>query len=131
MPQPDRLTFLIDTNIFVTLEPFGVVAATEPFGEAALFQRRVHEHGHRLAIHAGTRADIERDTNEARRQQSLLALNKYVVLDAVPAAPELLTAFGATANDQTDALIASALAANAVHYLVTEDRGIRQRLARV
>jgi len=46
MPAPARLTFLIDTNVFVTLEPFGSVGETEPFDEAATFARRVHEHGH-------------------------------------------------------------------------------------
>jgi GNAT superfamily N-acetyltransferase len=128
---PRRLTFLVDTNIFVTLEPFGPVAETEPFEEAAGFQKRVSEHGHLIALHAGTRADIERDTVDARRKQSLQALSKYLVLDDVPASPGLLAAFGASANDQVDALIASALEANAAHYLVTEDRGLRQRLARV
>jgi GNAT superfamily N-acetyltransferase len=131
VPSPRRLTFLVDTNIFVTLEPFGSVGETEPFEEAAAFQRRVHEHGHLLALHSGTKADIERDTKDARREQSLQALNKYLVLDDVPAAPALLEAFGASENDQVDALIASALEANAAHYLVTEDRGLRQRLARV
>jgi len=131
MSGPSRLTFLVDTNIFVTLEPFGPVGETEPFDEAAALQRRVHEHGHLLALHSGTRADIQRDTDERRREQSLQALNKYLVLDDVPASPALLEAFGASENDQVDALIASALEANAAHYLVTEDRGLRQRLARV
>jgi GNAT superfamily N-acetyltransferase len=130
VPQAGRLTFLIDTNVFVTLEPFGPIQESEPFDEAALFQRRVHEHGHRIALHSGTRDDIDRDSNVARREQSLQALNKYVVLDNVPAAETLLAAFGATDNDQVDALIASALEANAAHYLVTEDRGLRQRLGR-
>lgn len=131
MPSPSRLTFLVDTNIFVTLEPFGVAGETEPFDEAAVFQRRVHEHGHLLALHSGTKADIERDTDRARKEQSLQALDKYVVLENVPASPALLAAFGASDNDQVDALIASALDANAAHYLVTEDRGLRQRVARV
>jgi GNAT superfamily N-acetyltransferase len=128
---PSRLTFLIDTNIFVTLEPLGASAETEPFDEAAAFQRRVNEHGHLLALHSGTRADIERDTNVARREQSLQALTKYLVLDDVPASATLLDAFGASENEQVDALIASALDANAAHYLVTEDKGLRQRVARV
>lgn len=131
MSSPRRLTFLVDTNIFVTLEPFGPVGDTEPFDEAAGFQRRVHEHGHLLALHSGTRADIERDANDDRRVQNHQALNKYLVLDSVPASPSLLEGFGASENDQVDALIASALEANAAHYLVTEDRGLRQRLARV
>lgn len=131
MATPRRLTFLVDTNIFVTLEPFGSVSETEPFEEAAALRRRVDEHGYLIALHSGTRVDIERDTLDDRREQSLQALNKYLVLDDVPASPALLGAFGASDNDQVDALIASALEANAAHYLVTEDRGLRQRLAKV
>lgn len=131
MQRPHRLTFLVDTNIFVTLEPFGSVGETEPFEEAAAFQRRVHEHGHLIALHSGTKSDIDRDTRDARREHRIQAVNKYLVLDSVPASPALLAAFGASDNDQVDALIASALEANAAHYLVTEDRGLRQRLARV
>jgi GNAT superfamily N-acetyltransferase len=131
MATPRRLTFLVDTNIFVTLEPFGPLSKTEPFEEAAAFRRRVDEHGHLIALHSGTRVDIERDTLQARREQSLQVLSKYLVLDDVPASPALLAAFGGSDNDQVDALIASALEANAAHYLVTEDRPLRQRLARV
>lgn len=131
MTSPKRLTFLVDTNIFVTLEPFGAVGESEPFEEAAAFQRCVHEHGHRIALHSGTRADIERDKVEERREQRLQTLSKYLVLDNVPASPALVAAFGASENDQVDALIASALDANAAHYLVTEDRGLRQRLTSV
>jgi GNAT superfamily N-acetyltransferase len=128
---PRRLTFLVDTNIFLTLEPFGPVGETEPFDEAAGFKRRVDEHAHLIALHSGTTTDIERDSDEARRAQRLQALNKYLVLDNVPASQALLDAFGASANDQVDALIASALEANAAHYLVTEDRSLRQRLTNV
>lgn len=131
MATPQRLTFLVDTNIFLTLEPFAQVGATEPFEEAAAFRRRVDEHGHLIALHSGTTLDIERDTDGARRGQRLQALTKYLVLDNVPASKALLDAFGASANDQVDALIASALEANAAHYLVTEDRGLRQRLVNV
>jgi GNAT superfamily N-acetyltransferase len=129
--MPKRLTFLVDTNIFLTLEPFGAVGETEPFEEAAAFQKRVHEHGHLIALHSGTREDIKRDKVRDRREQRLQTLSKYLLLDNVPASPVLVAAFGASENDQVDALIASALEANAAHYLVTEDRDLRQRLARV
>ena len=127
---PTRLTFLIDTNVFITLEPFGPIRDTEPYEEAARFQRLVHDHGHRIAVHSGAREDIEQDTDGARREQRLRALGKYIVLDSVPASDELLLAFGASQNNRVDALIASALDANAAHFLVTEDRNLRQRLAR-
>jgi hypothetical protein len=64
-----RLTFLIDTNVFLTLEPFTAVAPTKPFDEASAFSCRVHEHGHRIAMHSETREDIERDKDAERRTQ--------------------------------------------------------------
>jgi len=63
-----RFTFLIDTNVFVRLEPFGSTPAHEPFDEAARFARRVHEHGHRLVIHEATRDDLLRDQDAERRE---------------------------------------------------------------
>jgi hypothetical protein len=127
-----RLTFLIDTNVFLTLEPFGAVAPTEPFDEAAAFSRRVHEHGHRIALHSNTREDIERDKDAERRAQHLKTLEKYVVLADVPPSPTLLAAAaGRSANDRVDALIASTLEANAADYLVTEDKDLRRRIALV
>jgi GNAT superfamily N-acetyltransferase len=126
-----RLTFLIDTNVFLTLEPFGSGASSEPFNEAAAFSRRVHEHGHRIALHTGTREDIGRDHDVERGAQHLKALEKYVVLSDVPPSPALLAASsGGSENDRVDALIASALEANAVDYLVTEDKGLRSRVGR-
>jgi GNAT superfamily N-acetyltransferase len=127
-----RLTFLIDTNVFLTLEPFSAVAATEPFDEAAGFSRRVHEHGHRIALHSNTREDIERDKDVERRVQHLKALDKYVLLSDVPPSATLMAAMSSrSANDRVDALIASALEANAADYLVTEDKDLRRRVARV
>ena len=132
MSTPHRLTFLIDTNIFLTLEPFGPVSETEPYEEAATFQRRVHEHGHRLALHSGTRLDIERDrTKPAASKTCRRSASTWCSTRRSQASPALVQAFGASANDQVDALIGSALDANAAHYIVTEDRGLRQRLARV
>jgi len=127
-----RLTFLIDTNVFLTLEPFGAVASTEPFDEAAAFSRGVHEHGHRIAVHSNTREDIEHDKNAERRAQHLKALEKYVVLSGVPPSPTLLAAAsGGSPSDRVDALIASALEANAADYLVSEDKDLRRRVSRV
>jgi GNAT superfamily N-acetyltransferase len=123
-----RLTFLIDTNVFLTLED-GAVSENEPFDDAALFARRVHEHGHRLAVHSEARTDIGRDTDVERQTRTLKALDKYVVLDNVPESPRLVAAFGGgSENDRVDALIASALEANAADYLVTEDKQLRRRV---
>lgn len=129
MASTRRLTFLIDTNVFLTLEPYGSVADTEPFAEAAAFARGVQLHGHRLAVHSETNADVLQDTHRERRVQHIKSLDKYVVLTDVPQSARLLEAFaGDSPNDRVDAVIASALEANAADYLVTEDKRLRSRL---
>ncbi len=128
MAATRRLTFLIDTNVLLTLED-GAVSDTEPYDDAALFARRVHEHGHRLAVHSEAKTDIARDSDVERRARSLKALDKYLVLDNVPQSPRLVAAFGGGSdNDRVDAIIASALEANAADYLVTEDKQLRRRV---
>lgn len=128
MATARRLTFLIDTNVFLTLED-GAVSDNEPYDDAALFARRVHEHGHRLAVHFEARTDIGRDSDVERRARSLKALDKYLVLDNVPQSPGLVAAFGGRSdNDRVNAIIASALEANAADCLVTEDKQLRRRV---
>ena len=39
----------------------------------------MHEHAHLLALHSGTRADIERDTNDVRR----VGVNRYLARGAL------------------------------------------------
>ena len=126
-----RLTFLIDTNVFLTLEPFGALPANEPFEDAARFARRVHEHGHRLAIHEATRDDLLRDGDQARLVHNMRCLEKYLVLRDVPVSAAVSVAFpGESANDRIDSLIVSALDVNAADHLVTQDRRLRQRVER-
>lgn len=130
MVAKQRLTFLVDSNVFMTLESQGTPAPTEPYKLAAGFARSIQQHGHRLAVHSGTREDVLRDSNTSRREHRLQSLEKYVVLEDVPTSKALVAAFPMkSANDRVDAKIASALHVNAAHYLVTEDRRLRRRVA--
>jgi ribosomal protein S18 acetylase RimI-like enzyme len=129
MAVQGRLTFLVDSNVFMTLEPLGHPGATEPYELAARLVRLTHDHGHLLAVSSATREDIYRDPDDVRREHSLSALRKYVVLEGIPASDRIRDAFGDSPNDQVDAAIASALDARAAHVLVTEDVRLRKRIS--
>jgi hypothetical protein len=127
--RSDRLTFLVDSNVFITLEPHMTLSKTEPFDFAARFVRLVHEHGHRLAVHEGTIDDLQRDQDVMRRSHSEQALKKYKVIGDLPVSERISAAIpGASASDRVDVAIASALDANAAHFLVTEDQRLRRRV---
>jgi ribosomal protein S18 acetylase RimI-like enzyme len=132
MAGSDRLTFLVDSNVFFTLEPYGMPAVSEPYDLAARFHRLLHEHGHLLAIHAGTREDIQNDRDLNRRAHRLRALEKYRVIEGLAVSERLGDPLSiGSDNDAVDAAIASALEANAAHYFVTEDKPLQTRLRRI
>jgi ribosomal protein S18 acetylase RimI-like enzyme len=132
MASTDRLTFLVDSNVFITLEPHIKLAETEPYQLAARFIRQVQDHGHLLAIHEATREEIYRDEDLLRRAHSMQALEKYRVLEGVPISQRIAgSVSGDSENDRIDSAIASALDANAAHFLVTEDRRLRKRIQSV
>jgi ribosomal protein S18 acetylase RimI-like enzyme len=132
VPSDRSLTFLIDSNIFITLEPIIDAPTTEPFSLAARFVRTVHRHGHRIALHERSQDDLLRDADEGRRRHRLRVLEKYLVLRDVPVSDRFAAAFsGRNENDAVDGAIASSLDANAADFLVTEDKRLRRRIAPV
>lgn len=115
------MRFLLDTNIIIPLEDSSHVL------EASLanFVRLAHENRHQLIYHPATEDDFSRDSNATRRQQSLERLRQYTRLDSRPSCPWNT---GATSlNDAADNEILYALHCDAVHALVTEDRGIHDK----
>ena len=132
MAQAQRFTFLIDSNVMMTLEPHIAVAPSEPYDLASRFVRLVHRHGHRIAVHAATRDDVLRDHDPRRRAHRLQVLQKYEVLEAIPVSERFAEAFPVgSENDRVDFAMASALDAHAAHFLVTEDKALRRRVLRI
>jgi hypothetical protein len=115
------LRFLLDTNILIPLED-----STLPLGEQlARFVRLAHEHGHQLVFHPASEDDIARDRDEGRRHRTLERLRQYSRLDVGTACPWNTT--GTSRNDAADNAILYALACDAAHALVTEDRDIHDK----
>lgn len=81
------LRLLIDSNIYITLEPYA--GKVEPGqGLAAELVRLVGEQGHRLFVHPATRDDLLEASDLSLRSQRLAELGKFSHLaeGKVPAA---------------------------------------------
>ncbi|PUA17324.1 GNAT family N-acetyltransferase [Glaciimonas sp. PCH181] len=113
-----RLRFLLDTNILIPLQDSYQVL--EP--NLTDFVRLAGVGGHQLLYHPATIADFRRDTDEQRREMNLHRLAQYSQLDNPARCP--WNTPETTANEACDNEILYALECDAVHALVTEDRGI-------
>lgn len=112
------MRFLLDTNILIPLEDSQRVL--EP--SLANFVRLANQHGHELVYHPASEDDIYNDKDATRRDQTLSRLRQYSKLEGVPLCP--WNDQSTTRNDAVDNQILYALALEAVHALVTEDKGI-------
>lgn len=127
------MKFLLDTNIFIPLEPTGPAGLEANTGSAAEFIR-LAQTGHEVFLHPTLRLDVARDRDEERHAIRDLLAAKYRELE-VPPAPkkELTQIFGNPehgTNDWVDLQHLAALSGDAVDYLVTEDAKLHRRANR-
>lgn len=115
------MRFLLDTNILLPLEDSQIPLRAS----LANFVRLAHEHGHQLVYHPASEDDIRRDTNQARRQETLARLRQYTRLQDRLRCP--WNTPDTRENDASDNEILFALECDAAHALVTEDRGIHDK----
>ncbi len=115
------MRFLLDTNILIPLEDSQI-----PLRDSlAHFVRLSNQHGHQLVYHPATVEDIQRDASIDRRTKTLQRLKQYTCLELPPSCP-----WNTAETDQNDAAdneILYALHCDAVHALITEDRGIHDK----
>lgn len=115
------MRFLLDTNILIPLEDSQI-----PLRDSlANFVRLASENGHQLVYHPASEDDIQRDSNETRRNQTLARLHQYPRLEGRLPCP--WNDADTHPNDASDNEILYALYCDAAHALVTEDRGIHDK----
>lgn len=121
------MNILIDTNILIPLED--TARLLDP--SLAQMCRLADANGHVLYIHTSQQEDIRRDRDERRRRIVLSRLKQY---QSIPAPPELSDAelhqYGwrqDSDNDRIDNLLLHALCRGAVHFLITNDKGIHRK----
>ena len=119
--MPLRLRFLLDTNVLIPLQDTYQVLTPN----LANFIRLANFGGHQLLYHPATVTDFRRDPDETRRTRNLQRLNQYSQLDRPAPCPWNVA--GTSDNDACDNEILYALECDAVHALVTEDRGIHAK----
>jgi hypothetical protein len=115
------MRFLLDTNIVIPLEDSNQVLEMG----LANFVRLANENGHQLVHHPASETDFLRDKDQKRLKQNLDRIKRYPRLDYRPACP--WNTLETKPNDAADNEILYALNCDAVHALVTEDRGIHEK----
>lgn len=129
------MQFLLDTNVVIPAEPTsrGDVEPTTP-AIADLIQL-LNRGTHTTYVHPASFRELQDDKDHQRREVRSLLLRKYTELPEPPELRSRLVAVlgrpRARSNHETDMLLLSAVDANAVDYLVTEDEGIHRRARRV
>lgn len=122
--------FLFDTNVFIGLEDFAVVAP-----HFASLQQLAGRHGVEIFVHEAAIDDIRRDKDEARRRVSLSKINKFPVVKKMAgidqAALEVKYGRIRRHNDLVDATLLHALEIGVADFLVTEDQGLHERAERI
>lgn len=129
------MKFLIDTNIFIPLEPTSGNDITEITPQASKFIRAVQTAQHQIYVHPDQPYDLERDTDVTRRELRETLFTKYSVLPASPSTTiDLSDKLGSPkvgTNDWVDNQLIIALYRDAVDYLITEDKKLRNKANRL
>jgi len=125
------LGILIDTNIFIYREDFGVVPKELQELLKILATLKVE-----ILIHPNSITEIENDTNAKRREINLSKLSTYPLLESPPD-PTLdiffLDTVGASNNphDKIDNSMLYAVYRNAVDALISEDKELPKKASRL
>lgn len=129
---PQRLRLLLDTNVFIAVEPFyGRLEAG--LARGATLVRLAAEQGHTLLVHPATRDDLREGKDPDRLRQRLAELQKYPMLAECRITKSLEERAGPSvpgSNDHRDLRLLAALDAHAATYLVSEDGRLRRRARR-
>lgn len=127
------LRLLIDSNFYITLEPYaGKLETGQP--TAAEVVRLAAQQGHTLFVHPATRDDLLQASDPVLRAQRLAELDKFPPLAEGPIPAALTAGLGTSkqgSNDHRDLRLLAALHNNAVTYLISNDVGLRKRAVRV
>jgi ribosomal protein S18 acetylase RimI-like enzyme len=129
------MNILIDTNILISLEPTSPDYVEERTPVAAHLVRVVSEGGNRILMHPESLRELAGDQDPVRRSMRSVLLDKYQRLfPAPPMADALRSILGdvdPASHDYVDHLMLSAVLANAVQFLVTDDGDVIRKASRL
>ncbi|MFP9062605.1 PIN domain-containing protein [Natrialbaceae archaeon A-chndr2] len=121
------MKILIDTNIFIHREDDDIVP--EPLRE---LEQSLRKKGHTILIHPLSADELRKDNNAERRERNESRIETYPELSYPPTPSGSDSEFRqyvqkATGNDRVDNMLLYAVFADAVEFLITEDRGIQKK----
>ena len=119
--MPEQLRFLLDTNVLIPLQDSYKVLSDN----LTNFVRLTSEGRHQLVYHPANIADFERDLDCDRRTRNLQYIKRFPALKNPAPCP--WNDASTRPNDACDNELLYALQCDAVHALVTEDRGIHAK----
>lgn len=129
------MRFLIDTNIFISVEPTGPDDMEERSPGAAHLLGRLATNGCTVYLHPYSSREIGNDSDESRRRIRELLFKKYAALASPPAVTSAITSLLGTpsrdSHDWVDLHLLAALKSHAVDFLVTDDIGIIRKARRL
>jgi L-amino acid N-acyltransferase YncA len=128
------VNYLIDTNIFIPLEPTAPSDMQVISDRVIAFAQKAHSAGFKLFVHPAQEQDLASDKNEQRRAMREALFNKYPRLPHPPNSRRMDEFLGEPAentNHWVDHQLLAAVFADAVDTLVTEDVGIHRKARRV
>lgn len=128
------MKFLIDTNIFIPLEPTAPEESEPLRSTAVLFAQKANQSGFPLFVHPAQARDILADRDTARRELRQTLLGKYPTLPDPPSSGRIDSILGAPdshGHDWVDHQLLAAVHADAVDTLVTEDVRIHRKAKRL
>jgi GNAT superfamily N-acetyltransferase len=125
---------LIDTNVFIPLEPAGPIELEVTSQPAAELLRFAQKHRINVLLHPMIRDEIAKDKDYDRARMRRFLMQKYPLLES---APELQEPFASKlgnpsegSHDYVDAHLLAALDADAVDFLISEDIGLHRKARR-
>ncbi len=119
--MPKQLTLLLDTNVLIPLQD----SYSTLDDRLANFHRLALVGGHKLVYHPASLEDFERDFDQARRARNLEHIRRYPALEHPAKCP--WNTQSTNPNEACDNEILYALECDAVHALVTEDKGLLKK----
>ena len=127
------MKLLFDTNVLIPLEPTSSRDLSAASHAAMDLFCRAQEANLDVFLHPDAKKEIGRDRDTERRKMREQLLRKYPVLPDPPPAPSrALAVLGdplAGSNDWVDNQLLAAVLADAVDFLITEDKGIHRKAA--
>lgn len=125
---------LIDTNVFIPLEPTGPGDVAPNTSPVVAFAQKANRAGFPLFVHPAQLRDIRSDRDDQRRTLRETLIQKYPALPEPPPSARIDSILGVPRedhNDWVDHQLIAALHADAVDVLVTEDVGIHRKAKRL